>query len=164
MGIPEWEEERPSVEEGMSQEFTPTLEEFIYSWAPSNMMKVPRTTEEMFYWDVKIAIATVPTFVRTAIYMRAGMTFAEAGYAATHTYGAYRHMQRGARAASIVRALATGPGMVAAAAAASAHYVHTNPAPTEALRSEPGETSWWRSVAQALTGIGPGIGGADLGL
>lgn len=148
----------------MSDEFTPTLEEFIYSWHPVEMFAVPRTFEDMFYWDIKIAMATVPTFVKTAMYMRSGMTFAQAGYAATDTYGALKLFKRASRAASVVRFLATGPGMVFAVAAASAHHVHTSPPPTEALRSEPGQTSWWRAVAQALTGTGPGIGGANIGI
>ena len=145
-------------------DFTPTLEEFVYSWYPSNLFKVPETAEEMLYLDIKIAMAVGPTFVRTALYMRAGMTFMEAGYAATDTYSALKYFKRGSRAITILRSIVNPVGAVAASGVVAGVYVHTSPAPTPALRSEPGETSWWRSVAQAMTGTGVGLGGADIGL
>jgi hypothetical protein len=56
---------------------------------------------------------------------------------------------------SMIRAI---PVATVPAIAFTAHYhTMTSPPSTEAHRSEPGETSWWRAVAQAMTG-GVGVG------
>ena len=132
---------------------TPTIEEFVYSYDPRKWN--PKTIEDLLYWEIKGALLVAPYATKMAFFMSRGMAFADAGYMASQgSLGAYRFISKLNRIKYIANPLVA----VGAAAAVSAYYVHTSPAPTEALRSEPGQTSWWRAVAQAMTGTGMGVG------
>jgi hypothetical protein len=134
----------------MSDEFTPTLEEFVYSFVPTRWFDP--TLENLYYWTVKAAIAASPPLVHTVFLMSRGVPYMEAGYVATNTLGAYRFMSKARTAAAFV----TSPMLVVGAAAVAAQ-VHTLSSPPPPEYRGSGEPGWWRSVAQALTG-GFGVG------
>ena len=137
-----------------------TWQEFVYSFVPWEA--VPTNVEEMGYLTAKGYVSMGPLMIRWMYLMSTGMGWEAAGYATTqNSLGFYRMMSKGRNIATV----ATNPLLAAGVlAGASAYYVHTSPPPTEAHRSEPGQTSWWRAVAQAMTGTGPGIGGANIGI
>ncbi len=136
------------------EEPTPTLEEFIFSWSPGNI--VPTNLEGMFYFEIKVAILVAPTMVHTAwIMATTGVSFQTAAYMATDSkawWWAFKKVH------SYGKVLSNPAAVVGLAAFAAHHHTMTSPAPTLALRSEPGQTSWWRSVSQSLTGTGVGVG------
>lgn len=135
-------------------EVTPTLEEFGYSFIPTNWLDP--SLENLFYWEVKASISLGPLAARTLWMMRAGMTFEAAGYAATqNSYFMYRVFSKGRTIATVATAP---PLLIGATALAAHHYTMTSPPPTSALRSEPGQTSWWRAVAQSIGAGGFGTG------
>ncbi len=147
-----------------------TIEEFVYSWVPG-VHWIPRDIEKLGYTTAKLGILVAPLAARAVWIYRWGVIPAEvvamhggrwaaSGYLATQeSFGLYRLFSKVRTGVTI----ASSPvAWVAGTAIAAQHYTLTHPAPTEALRSEPGQTSWWRSVAQALTGTGPGIGSAKI--
>ena len=145
--------------------FEPTMKGFLLSWRPSQMfLTFPQSEEETAYFLTRTAMLVGPaayTFAQTpsaAAIALHGSNFAARGYAATNSYGAYKIVRDASR---FVKAASTGPGAVALTAAAAHHYVMSNPPPTEALASEPGQTSWWRAVAQSIGAGGFGAGGFE---
>jgi hypothetical protein len=133
---------------------TPTLEEFIYSWTPSGF--VPTDLEGWLYFDIKVAILVAPTMVQTAwIMATTGVSFQTAAYMATDTkawWWALKKMQTYGK-------FARSPALVVGAAGLYAHqHTMSSPPPTVALRSEPGQASWWRAVAQSIGAGGFGVG------
>ena len=136
------------------REPTPTLEEFVYSFTPSGF--IPRDLEGLLYFDIKAAMLVLPTMGRTAwIMATTGASFETAAFAATDTIGWYRFMSK---LRTTGRIISSPVAMVALSGLAAHHHTMTSPPPTEALRSEPGQASWWRAVAQSIGAGGIGVG------
>jgi len=145
----------------MSDEFTPTLEEFVYSFVPTQWFNP--TLENLWYWNIKTSMVIGGIAIRTAIlypYVTAanvalhGSRLAAAGYAATESFSVYSILSK-ARNIGIV--LTTPPLLIGTAAVAAQVHTLSSPPPSEYQGS--GEAGWWRAVAQALTG-GIGVGTA----
>lgn len=154
MGIPEWEEERPSVEEGRATLMafdwettpTPTIQEFVYSYDPRRWN--PRTIEDLLYWDIKGAILVGPYASKMAFMLARGVPFAEAGYLASQrSFGAYRFISKLNRFRYLVH-----PAMapVAVTVAVAGGYGMTSDVHHGAI---PGVTEFG--------GMGPGYYGSD---
>lgn len=156
----------------ITTEPTFTIEEFVYSWVPG-VHWIPRDIETLGYTTAKLGILVAPLMAKAVWIYQWGVIPAEvvkmhggrwiaARYLATQeSWSLSRFMSKWDRRITAARNPAF---LVLATSLVAQHHTLTSPAPTEALRSEPGQTSWWRSVAQSLTGTGPGIGGADVGI
>lgn len=83
------------------QEPTPTIEEFVHSFVPTNWFTP--TLENLLYWEIKAAALVVPTATRIALLMRGGMAFGEAAYLATDTVGWYRVVSKARTAVGVLR-------------------------------------------------------------
>ncbi len=131
------------VEETQDTEFSPTFEEFMWSYVklPGHMLRGP-STEDLFYFDLHMAHFGVHYAWHAS---RVG------GYAAWDTFAGWRMSQLLSRPYRFAKIMANPFGAVAAAGIVAAHHTLTSP-PPGVFAAEPGQTSWWRSVAQGLTG------------
>ncbi len=132
------------VEETQDTEFSPTFQEFMWSYVklPGHMLRGP-STEDLFYFNIHMAHFGAHYAWHAS---RVG------GYAAWDTFSGWRMSQMLSRPYRVAKVLANPVAAVGAAGLVAAHHTLTSPPPTAALAAEPGQTSWWRSVAQGLTG------------
>ncbi len=99
-------------------EFSPTLEEFVYSFVPGRMFDP--TLENLLYWDIKLAVSLAPMAVRTAWLMKSGMTFWEATYIAGDNYTVYKWFKTPTRIRATASSVSRGVPIIAAPVAAIA--------------------------------------------
>ncbi len=72
------------------EDWSPTPQEFVYSFVPTAGNIVPTTSEQMLYWDLKAVIAIAPAVISVFYYTARGATAAEAVYLAGNSFSLYK--------------------------------------------------------------------------
>ncbi len=131
MGVSQRQEERSTLEEDRAltmAEYSPTIEEFVYSFMPTRT--IPTNLEGMTYFNVKAAMALGGIYARTFYIMATtGKSFVDAGYIATNTWTSYKWMSTLRAIPSVARGSVRALPMVAAPLALTwgAHQVIRDP-------------------------------------